>query len=492
MCTIALSRGYDVHGTQHVFNQRCIVLRLSADRSTSGSRSLYGSINPDILYRTTQFGCDTRAPVVGSRADVDGHFVSLSIHDAIKPVADVQPESVCAVVHIVHELTVEILVVQRFSVGQPKHVVGILNKIPSVVVALYEFIIVVAREVLVVRAVAHITTACSIAFTNGAETCGQFVRSRRTASGSVAVGSTLHFCRTVALSVGRTVNLLVVAKGKRIVVLANVLTPIVLALVVVQQEASLTALHIFGRNLRSTCGVTKRSHVVAAKGLAYVAGNITGDNRATALLCQLEVIDDKTVLDTRLTFRPSDESTAVGTRHGGNLHGRYAIGQHTVSLRHANDTSVSSIARDTALYLHVGNTTANDASVPCHDTGSKFVLGGNGTGRLQACNTSLIADVAEQSRTIARVDEHVQLDGVALAVKATHVPSGVHANLRVLETVVNVGRQDSACIHLATVHQLGKSLQVCSRTNLVHTVHLVKSPYRRASEQHHAHQAHSQ
>ena len=485
--------GDDVHGADDVLDRCIVVLCLAADGCTAGGRCGHGTVDPHVPHRTGQLGRDTRAPRVGDGADVDGQLVALSVHDAGKPVADVQPVAVVAVVDVVHELTVEELVVQRLGVGQPEHVLGGLHQVPSLAVALYEFVVVVAREVVVVRARTLIASACGDTLTGGAESGCQRVSSGRAAKGRVAIRGTFCLGGSVAGRRSRAIYLAAVAEGQGIRVLADLLCPDDLVLVGVQQEAGLAALHVLLGNLRTAGEVAEGGHVIQTVALAHVAVEVTRCHGTSALVLELEVVNVKTVLDDGLSLGPSHESAAVDGGSGGNGHGRHTVGHHTVCLGHTHDTSVCAVTGNSAHNGHRGGAAADDTAVLACNTCSELELSGDGTGGHHARDASLVAHVLEQGAAVLG-REHVQLHRVALAVEASVVPRGgsvghVHADHGAFDAVVDVGRQHCAGIGIATVHKVGKGLQVLGRTDLIDTVHLGECPCCRACHHHHGEQA---
>ena len=208
---------------------------------------------------------------------------------------------------------------------------------------------------------------------------------------------------------------------------------------------------------------------------------------------ELEVVNVKTVLDDGLSLGPSHESAAVDGGSGGNGHGRHTVGHHTVCLGHAHDTSVCAVTGNSAHNGHRGGAAADDTAVLACNTCSELELSGDGTGGHHARDASLVAHVLEQGGAVLG-REHVQLHRVALAVEASVVPIGssvghVHADHGAFDAVVDVGRQHCAGIGVATVHKVGKGLQVLGRTDLIDTVHLGECPCCRACHHHHGEQA---
>ena len=477
--TVAHHVGGDVHVAQHVGDGRLTVRVARVAGHRTGillAAASDGAHDGYIIYITREVGNDGRG-VASAQGNLQR--VVLAVEVAAEPVVDVQPFAALCIVDVVHQLQAVILVTECMQLGEPPHVIGRLHQEPSVLVALH----IGGVEPALGQGAVH--AAADSSHTGRTATAVQRVGCGLAAKVGVAVSGTLHVGRAVALRVGRAVHLLLRLEGHGVVVLTDGLCPLDVALVMVQQEAYLTALEVFLAYERAACSITVGLRVEVVVGLLDVA-YITCDGGTSVRRAQRDVVDDETALHGRVCIRPSHDTAAVGGTLAVELGFGQTVGNHGAAIGDGSHAGMRAVTGDAADNLYIDPAVRNRTCVLACDTSSILVLRGNLSLDLEVLHAAVDTDVAEQGLIVGRT-EHVNLDGVALTVQAALEVVVFAANHGALRAVVDVGREFSCrevgAVH-TTVHQFGKGFQFLGRTNLDDVAGIADSHRSTAHQQH--------
>ena len=187
------------------------------------------------------------------------------------------------------------------------------------------------------------------------------------------------------------------------------------------------------------------------------------------------IADNQTVHDVGASTSPTYDTAAVcgGFAQNGNL--CQTVLYSCAAKTSGNNTAVSGITWHRAVDGNVNIATTNGTIVFCHDTCSELVASGNSTRHLQVLDDGSKTSVLEEG-CFFFLWVHVDFDGMSFTIKGTSVLVVARTNHCTIDASVDVGCQLGIGIDISLIHEYSELFQVRSRTNLIDSIHVGKSP----------------
>ena len=465
---------------EDIANLHATVLRVRSNRACILSRSFNRTMHDDVLERTRELGNERSIATVDVHHDSEGMAIAIEI--AVNPVAGVED--------VLIGLSINLDVVRHLHVDLE----AVANTVPAfsyinIVCALQEpsvvcCVVLQSIEVEAAADGAHAPLVECVLCCLVATAVGESELSL-----SLALTVTISSCGSINTSCSKCSG-----NGER--VCADCLYPVDLTLVVVQLIADATVGEILVcNNCRSVVVAPLIGDIVVVVGTrgtvcirifvvslqinhAHVAA-VTSDVRASAVreVEAAAITDDEAVCYGDRSVGPTDETTAVlgSSTCDGEL--CQTVLDDCTTIGNADKTAVSGVTCHSADYIDVNVAATNDTAAPCSNTGSKLLVGCNGTLHFQVLDDTMHTHITEECGTILALREQVDRNGVTCTIKdALEVLAVATNHGNICGGLLYVCRQHGMGIGIVTIYEFCKRHEVICSTDLIDAAHFGKRP----------------